>query len=694
MLVTNQIPGSMTIARPVEMEITSLSSSSGHNLDLHTVLAQAQSQSHATIPPGASVYVPDAYRQNVRSAYTTPASGIQPIDQALGYISSASACSGGTAPSLLLQPPHWLVQPQSMAQPIHAPIQLRRRQTTRPTSTRPTYRYTTLHKSNSFPYPITFLLSHPQTHEPQTYSDNCGGIVSIESAVPENPYRFTLPSGLDLGGHFGGGTSVDHYIPWNSALTAQGGSTTVAWSSAQGLGQAWVADKTKHGRARGSHLDRQTARNAQRTTSQSEQIRQQRAQPCQQEQIQQSQSYRYRHTAPLPTLQQPQRYQPYPVRNACSTTPSTYIDPAPTNEAVFAVEQSEHTIPIENNGADETTLPEINFEMDAEVDLEYDIGELSGIDELLNRTIVPMNAAMHDNPNPLPAPIGAEIPRRLSESDTSENLVSRSLAPNSTRITSTDVDAARVSLAPKVRPRPQCGPILIGNLSPLPSHEQHPTSATMTVEVQPIETISEPEVNTSQSPFEGDDPAALPTKYNTFPVAKHRGRLSISSIHTAVKGWSDKWERTGRTEMSSLKACPRVNDESGEVSMVVSTKPPAERLVSDVVTFSRRRSPASPSTWIAGETIDLTMTPGRDVASQSPTELTGRMKYASLTTPPGQSEIVLRAMLHHLETWDGEPPMTPEETRAIKVMWRDNLDKRKWHTMYRVSHPILPSNGK
>jgi hypothetical protein len=42
-------------------------------------------------------------------------------------------------------------------------------------------------------------------------------------------------------------------------------------------------------------------------------------------------------------------------------------------------------------------------------------------------------------------------------------------------------------------------------------------------------------------------------------------------------------------------------------------------------------------------------------------------------------------MLHHLEGWNGEPPMKPEETRAIKVMWRENLDKRKWHLMYRVS---------
>jgi hypothetical protein len=53
--------------------------------------------------------------------------------------------------------------------------------------------------------------------------------------------------------------------------------------------------------------------------------------------------------------------------------------------------------------------------------------------------------------------------------------------------------------------------------------------------------------------------------------------------------------------------------------------------------------------------------------------------------PPFQSEIMLRAMLHHLEGWNGEPPMKPEETRAIKVMWRENLDKRKWHLMYRVS---------
>lgn len=61
-----------------------------------------------------------------------------------------------------------------------------------------------------------------------------------------------------------------------------------------------------------------------------------------------------------------------------------------------------------------STMPEINFDVDTDLDLYFDFGDLAGIDELFNRTIVPMNAIMHGNPNPLPAPIGAEVQRRPS----------------------------------------------------------------------------------------------------------------------------------------------------------------------------------------------------------------------------------------------------------------------------------------
>jgi hypothetical protein len=93
-------------------------------------------------------------------------------------------------------------------------------------------------------------------------------------------------------------------------------------------------------------------------------------------------------------------------------------EPISRPPALSSLAQVEPNIPIEPIAAPVSTpapvapaqaLHEINFDMDTDLNLDFDLGDLAGIDDLFSRTIVPMNAAMHGNPNPLPEPIGAEI---------------------------------------------------------------------------------------------------------------------------------------------------------------------------------------------------------------------------------------------------------------------------------------------
>jgi hypothetical protein len=93
-------------------------------------------------------------------------------------------------------------------------------------------------------------------------------------------------------------------------------------------------------------------------------------------------------------------------------------EPIPRQPTLNSLAQVEPNIPIEPIAAPVSTpapaapeqgLHEINFDMDTDLNLDLDFGDLTGIDDLFSRTIVPMNAAMHGNPNPLPEPIGAEI---------------------------------------------------------------------------------------------------------------------------------------------------------------------------------------------------------------------------------------------------------------------------------------------
>lgn len=93
-------------------------------------------------------------------------------------------------------------------------------------------------------------------------------------------------------------------------------------------------------------------------------------------------------------------------------------EPIPRPPALNSLAQVEPNVPIESIAPPVSTpapvaptqaLHEINFDMDTELNLDFDLGDLTGIDDLFSRTIVPMNAAMHGNPNPLPEPIGAEI---------------------------------------------------------------------------------------------------------------------------------------------------------------------------------------------------------------------------------------------------------------------------------------------
>jgi hypothetical protein len=220
-------------------------------------------------------------------------------------------------------------------------------------------------------------------------------------------------------------------------------------------------------------------------------------------------------------------------------------------------------------------------------------------------------------------------------------------------------------------------------------------SKEMTVEVQsPGSLSSEP---ASQTPVQVTEPNFLKTKYNTLPTPRKNiaMRPQVGSFQGTSQGWTGMWAKSGRSLFGDPPplALFELDDNAGSVSTTVRKEWQMDQHVPEPTTFSRPQSSSTSSVWIpgvgemsaTGDTGDLT-SPSN--LPQSPTNLTSRMKNTSIETPmvpPFQSEIMLRAMLHHLEGWNGEPPMKPEETRAIKVMWRENLDKRKWHLMYRVS---------
>jgi hypothetical protein len=405
-----------------------------YGLDAHTAYSQSRPRTHLD-----NVYVPSAYKQNVRSSYTSSApitvgssgTGIQSLDQATS--------SNSTVPLLFQAPPWFLEATQHVPQTLPTSNLPRRRE-----SSRSCINEKAQHDYGTFPHPISFLPRAdppPSTQVPiqtqnqnQAYSygnpapDIRGGIVPLSSVIPADPLKFTMPAGLDPGGmmpngvagvqlggnHVGGFTGM-----MNMTSGMRGGGCL---EMARGLEQAWVGERGGR-KASGSMASQRGVGTTGRGTFRRHSTRgPPRAAVHYEESVQATSrpvdQHRYTHTAPLPTLQQPEkRYQPYPIRNAYVDR-STMTEPISRPPALSSLAQVEPNIPIEPIAAPVSTpapvasaqaLHEINFDMDTDLNLDFDLGDLAGIDDLFSRTIVPMNAAMHGNPNPLPEPIGAEI---------------------------------------------------------------------------------------------------------------------------------------------------------------------------------------------------------------------------------------------------------------------------------------------